>query len=66
MDIRDLRDHLDSRLDRVEGKLDSHLERIAKAETDLSWVRGHVKIVTTVAVTVFTGMVGLIYRLLFP
>jgi len=64
MDIQNLQTHIDTRLDRIEDKLDGHLDRIAKTEADLSWVRGHIKIVTTVAIAIVTGMAGVIYRLL--
>lgn len=53
-------DALDSRLDRVEYKLDSHLERLSKAEASIEWLRGHAKIVTTVILTV-AGFIATLY-----
>lgn len=43
---------IDARLDRIEQKLDSHLDRVSKNEADISWIKGHVKIVTTLAIAV--------------
>lgn len=55
MDTKDLQEHLDNRFDaldsrfeRVEAKLDNHLERLSKAEASIEWLRGNVKIVTTI------------------
>lgn len=57
-DLRDLRDHLDSRLDRLEvagtrmeDKLDDHLGRISKAEADLSWMKGAIRHVVAGLIT---------------
>lgn len=52
MDIHGLKDHLDGRLDKLEGKLDNHLERISRAETSIEWLKGHSKISLTVLISV--------------
>lgn len=57
MKIEDLRDFIDVRLEQLETKLDNHLERIAKAETAIEWMRGHLKITTTVFITIATAAV---------
>jgi Holliday junction resolvasome RuvABC endonuclease subunit len=64
MDNNDLKQHLDSRLDRLEGKLDDHLERISKAEASIEWLRGHAKIVTTLILTALSGAVIAAWSLL--
>jgi hypothetical protein len=46
----DLREHLDARLDRIENKLDSHLDRISKSEEAIVWLKGHVRVVTAVGI----------------
>lgn len=55
MEDNRLQDHLDSRFDsldgrleRVESKLDSHLERLSKAEASIEWLRGNAKVVTVI------------------
>jgi len=45
-------DSLDSRLERVEEKLDDHLSRLAHAEASIEWIRGHAKVVTIVILSV--------------
>lgn len=57
MDVNDLRTHLDTRLDKLEDKLDNHLERISKAEVAIEWLRGHVKIGVTLLLSALTGLV---------
>lgn len=58
MDENRLQDHLDSRFDgldgrleRVESKLDSHLERLSKAEASIEWLRGNAKIITIIVLS---------------
>lgn len=41
-------DSIDSRLERVELKLDDHLQRLSTAEASIEWLRGHVKVFTTI------------------
>lgn len=48
------------KLDSIEAKLDNHLERIAKVESDIHWLRGSAKI----AVTTTIGVVGYIVTML--
>lgn len=50
--LEELKYHIDKRFDRVENKLDSHLERISKAEEAIIWLKGHVKISTTLVLTI--------------
>jgi quinol-cytochrome oxidoreductase complex cytochrome b subunit len=43
-------DSVDKRLERVEEKLDDHLGRLSTAEASIEWLRGHVKIFTTIII----------------
>jgi hypothetical protein len=59
VDGNQLQEHLDSRFDgldrkleRVEAKLDNHLERLSRAEASIEWLKGNVRIVTTIILTV--------------
>lgn len=63
MHLNELKDHLDRRLDQIEGKLDNHLERISKAEEAIVWIKGHVRLVMTLVITMMGGLVTAIYQL---
>jgi len=52
VDLRDLQTHLDSRFDRLEDKVDNHLERISKAESSIEWIRGQVNLITALVLAV--------------
>lgn len=63
---RDLQEHIDSRFDRlddrlerVEGKLDDHLARLSRAEASVEWLRGHARIVTTIILAVAGAIASL-------
>lgn len=57
---------LGTRLERIELKLDDHLERVSKLEVGLETVRGFVNY----GVAIFLGIIGFLgialYNLLFP
>lgn len=55
MDINQLKDHIDGRLDKIEYKLDDHLERIAKVETHQTWLKTTVMAITGWIVSTFFG-----------
>lgn len=69
MDYEQLKSHLDDRFDRLESKLDNHdeklsnhLERLSKAEEALVWLRGHVKLITTVGISVVGGLISAVAK----
>lgn len=64
MDMELLRTHLDQRLDKLEDKLDTHLERIARSEEAISWLKGHVKIVTTIVLAGFGFVATALYNII--
>lgn len=53
-DLNERFDDLGTRLERIEGKLDDHLQRVTKAESDIGWLRGYARI----SITVFLGVIG--------
>lgn len=66
-------DALDSRLSRIEDKLDNHLDRVSKAELevastkkDIEWMRGHLRVASVIALGVASALGTLLLRLLFP
>lgn len=64
MNLDHLKAHIDDRLDKLETKLDDHLERIAKAEVAIEWIKGHIKIGTSIFVATLTGMASIIWTFL--
>lgn len=58
----DLRQHLDKRFDRIEQKLDNHLERISKAEESIIWMKGHLKIATTFILSLASAAIAAYFK----
>lgn len=72
MELKDFQDHLDTRFDRLEArfdqheeKLDNHLERLSKAEEAIVWLRGHVKLVTTIGITIVGTLLSVVAKYIF-
>ncbi len=53
--------HLDRRFDKLEEKLDKHLERISKAEVEVNWLKTASKYLAIVVL----GVVGKLAHLTF-
>lgn len=64
MHLEDLRLHLDTRLDKLEDKLDNHLERIAKSEASIEWLKGHVRVSISILLASLTGLATVAYQFL--
>jgi hypothetical protein len=54
-------DRIETTLTRLDEKLDNHLERIAVAESNIAWLRSHVRNTTAV----FIAVVGFLSAALF-
>ena len=50
-----------AQLDRIEAKLDTHLERITVVETDHKWFKGHIKFMWVLIL----GVVGKLAHITF-
>lgn len=48
---------INNKLDRISDKLDNHLERIAVVESDVNWLKGHVKVSISSLLAVVTGAI---------
>lgn len=64
--LNDRFDDLGSRLDRIETKLDNHLERVTKAESDISWLRGHVKLATAIFLAIVGTLGTILLNMILP
>lgn len=64
-DLNDRLDAIGTRLDRIESKLDDHLQRVTKAESAIEWLRGHARISTTVFLAVIGALGTVLLNQLF-
>lgn len=55
-------DKIDSRLERIEGKLDNYLERTTRVEEGLATVRGHIKLAITVAIATVSAILTAVFK----
>ncbi len=49
-------------LTRIEEKLDRYQERISKAEADISWIKGFIKVSTSLLITAVAGTITVFYN----
>lgn len=43
---------IEDKIDKLSDKLDNHLERLSKAETHIEHLRGHLKVFTTIFLSI--------------
>lgn len=55
-------DRIEEKLDRIEGKLDNHVERIARAEEGLNSMRGHIKLIASALLAVFSAAIAALFN----
>ena len=55
-------DRIERKVMEMDQKLDTHLERLSKAETSIEWLKGSVKIAITMMLTAFGSAVGFIVK----
>lgn len=53
---------LDERLDRIEQKLDNHLERVTRAETSINWIQGHLRVATAILISFIGAAVTYLFN----
>jgi ribosome-associated translation inhibitor RaiA len=59
MELIDLQQHIDKRIDKLEKKLDRHIEVTTTNAADLAWVKGSVKISITLAIAMIGWLIHL-------
>lgn len=69
MSDKDFQDHLDSRFDsldnrleRVELKLDDHLGRLSHAEASIEWLKGNAKLTVTIIMAAGGFLISLYFK----
>jgi archaellum component FlaC len=55
-------DDIKNSLSRIEDKLDSHLERISRAEESIVWLKGHVKLVTALGLAIAGTLISIFFK----
>ena len=60
-----LREVFEKRLDRIEAKLDKHLEVVANHDAHLTWVRGYVRISAMFFLSLAGGLITTAARVFF-
>lgn len=61
MDYNKLREHVDGRFDKLEVKLDNHLERLAVVETEVAHMKGHARLLITAVLSAIGAVVASIF-----
>jgi len=65
MDHEELAKRLEQRLDKIEDKLDKHLEQVTTNTADIKWVQGYIRLSLTALIALGTGVVTTIFKVFF-
>jgi len=52
MNLEELRQHMDSRFDRLEDKVETFQDRITENTSDIGWIKGHLRVTVTIILAV--------------
>ena len=73
MNHEDLRNHIDLRIDKLDGKidrldrkLDSHLERISRAEEAIIWMKGHIRMTILIGTSAVGSLAAALWKYILP
>jgi len=58
-------DPVTSRLDRIEQKLDKHLEIVTTNQADITWVKGYIRVSVSAILAITAGVITTIFRVFF-
>ena len=56
---------LESRLEKIEDKLDKHLEIVATNRADLHWVKGYIKIGLSAIMAIILGLITTVFKVFY-
>lgn len=62
MDLNKLHEEMTERFDRLEEKLDKHSELTTKHETDISWIKGTIKMSSSIIITIIGAIISLFFK----
>lgn len=65
MDHEQLLIKLEKRLDKIEHKLDVHLELVSQHRTEISWIKGYIKLSLSALLAISTGVISTIFKVFF-
>lgn len=63
LEHEELARRLESRLDKIESKLDKYLESANSNSADLKWVKGYIRVSVGLFVSVFAGLLTALTKL---
>ena len=61
MDLKELKSDMDERFDRLESKLDKFAESTLRNESDISWIKGAIKLSGTAIIGIITTLISLLF-----
>lgn len=62
MDHNELAKRIESRLDKIENKLDKHLEIYAENTADIRWIKGYIKISITALIAISGTIITIVLK----
>jgi hypothetical protein len=65
MDHEALARRLETRLDKIEGKLDTFLPQQSSHEADIKWVKGYIRLSVTAMIALGVGLITTVLKLFF-
>jgi len=63
MNHEDLKEHMDRRFDKVEEKIDSYQRRVTTNETNISWIKGAMRVSAALLIAVLGSLIGAVATL---
>jgi predicted KAP-like P-loop ATPase len=65
MDHLELAKRIEKRLDKIEHKIDKHLEQVSTNKSDLVWVKGYIKTSISAIIAIAGTCLTLIFRVFY-
>lgn len=62
MDHEELARRIEARLDKIEEKLDKHIQLTTENEVDLRWVKGSIKLALSAIIGIIGSMAAIVFE----